>query len=105
MSTPVTVTPAACSGPAVITSAGPEMGVIIAPTPEQAVPVWQLIPSATAQVGLIRRRPALLTVTQRDMPTYCNWLEQFQIAEYSRLTLGLPRHGTCEQVPQFCAAA
>jgi hypothetical protein len=27
------------------------------------------------------------------------------IAEYSRLTLGLPRHGTCEQVPQFCAAA
>jgi hypothetical protein len=28
-----------------------------------------------------------------------------QIAEYSRLTLGLPRHGTCGQVPQFCAAA
>jgi len=26
-------------------------------------------------------------------------------AEYSRLTLGLPRHGTCEQMPQFCAAA
>jgi hypothetical protein len=28
-----------------------------------------------------------------------------QIAEYSRLTLGLPRHGTCEQMPRFCAAA
>jgi hypothetical protein len=28
-----------------------------------------------------------------------------QNAEYSRLTLGLPRHGTCEQMPQFCAAA
>jgi hypothetical protein len=28
-----------------------------------------------------------------------------QIAEYSRSTLGLPRHGTCEQMPQFCAAA
>jgi len=27
------------------------------------------------------------------------------IAEYSRLTLGLPRHGTCERMPQFCAAA
>jgi hypothetical protein len=27
------------------------------------------------------------------------------IAEYSRLTLGLPRHGTCEQMPQFCEAA
>jgi hypothetical protein len=27
------------------------------------------------------------------------------IAEYSRLTLGLPRHGTCEQMRQFCAAA
>jgi hypothetical protein len=26
-------------------------------------------------------------------------------AEYSRLTVGLPRHGTCEQMPQFCAAA
>jgi hypothetical protein len=26
-------------------------------------------------------------------------------AEYSRLTLGLPRHGTCEQMSQFCAAA
>src|SRR5260370_20172885 len=26
-------------------------------------------------------------------------------AEYSRLTLGLPRHGTCEQMPLFCAAA
>jgi hypothetical protein len=26
-------------------------------------------------------------------------------AEYSRLTLGLPRHGTCEQMPEFCAAA
>jgi hypothetical protein len=51
MSTPVTVTPAACSGPAVITSAGPETGVIITPTPEQAVSVWQLIPSAAAQVG------------------------------------------------------
>jgi hypothetical protein len=27
------------------------------------------------------------------------------IAEYSRLTLGLPRHGTCEQMPRFWAAA
>jgi hypothetical protein len=27
------------------------------------------------------------------------------IAEYSRLALGLPRHGTCERMPQFCAAA
>jgi len=27
------------------------------------------------------------------------------IAEYSRLTFGLPRHGACEQMPQFCAAA
>jgi hypothetical protein len=27
------------------------------------------------------------------------------IADYSRLMLGLPRHGTCEQMPQFCAAA
>lgn len=26
-------------------------------------------------------------------------------SEYSRLTLGLPRHGTCEQMPEFCAAA
>ena len=26
-------------------------------------------------------------------------------AEYSRLALGLPRHGTCERMPQFCAAA
>jgi hypothetical protein len=26
-------------------------------------------------------------------------------AEYSRLTLGLPRHGTCEQMPRFCEAA
>jgi len=26
-------------------------------------------------------------------------------AEYSRLTLGLPRHGTCEQMPRFCVAA
>jgi hypothetical protein len=25
-------------------------------------------------------------------------------AEYSRLALGLPRHGTCEQMAQFCAA-
>jgi hypothetical protein len=32
--------------------------------------------------------------------------ERLQIpAEYSRLTLGLPRHGSCEQMPQFCAAA
>jgi hypothetical protein len=28
-----------------------------------------------------------------------------RIAEYSRLALGLPRHGTCERMPQFCAAA
>jgi hypothetical protein len=28
-----------------------------------------------------------------------------QIAEYSRLALGLPRHGTCEQMHRFCAAA
>jgi hypothetical protein len=27
------------------------------------------------------------------------------IAEYSRLTLGLPRQGTCERMPRFCAAA
>ena len=26
-------------------------------------------------------------------------------AEYSRLALGLPWHGTCERMPQFCAAA
>jgi len=26
-------------------------------------------------------------------------------AEYSRLALGLPRHGTCERMPRFCAAA
>jgi hypothetical protein len=26
-------------------------------------------------------------------------------AEYSRLTLGLPRHGTCEQMPRLCAVA
>jgi hypothetical protein len=25
--------------------------------------------------------------------------------DYLRLTLGLPRHGTCEQMPEFCAAA
>jgi len=31
--------------------------------------------------------------------------ELARIAEYSRLTLGLPRHGTCEQMPQFCEAA
>ena len=28
-----------------------------------------------------------------------------QIADHSRLALGLPRHGTCEQMPQICAAA
>ena len=26
-------------------------------------------------------------------------------AEYSRLALGLPRHGTCERMPQLCAVA
>ena len=30
---------------------------------------------------------------------------EFYRAEYSRLALGLPRHGTCERMPQFCAAA
>jgi hypothetical protein len=30
---------------------------------------------------------------------------EFLIADYLRLTLGLPRHGTCEQMPEFCAAA
>jgi hypothetical protein len=33
-----------------------------------------------------------------------SWPDFARIAEYSRFTLGLPRHGTCEQMPQFCAA-
>jgi hypothetical protein len=68
------------------------MGVIITPTPEQAVPVRQLIPWPRPRLAKIRRRPALLAVTQRDMPAYCNWLEQFQIDYLRVLAFGRRLH-------------
>ena len=46
-----------------------------------------------------------MTITECNEQFVINWLQFAQIAEYSRFTLGLPRHGACEQMPQFCAAA
>ncbi len=51
------------------------------------------------------RFEAAVTITECNEQSVTNWLQFAQIAEYSRLTLGLPRHGTCEQMPEFCAAA
>jgi hypothetical protein len=45
------------------------------------------------------------TITVRDWLCRSAGAEFVQIAEYSRLTLGLPRHGTCEQMPRLCAVA
>ncbi len=45
------------------------------------------------------------TITSSDDVSSILILAPKQNAEYSRLALGLPRHGTCERVPQFCAAA
>ncbi len=49
--------------------------------------------------------PEAMSATQSERRGCAPCHRNGQIAEYSRLTLGLPRHGTCEQMPLFCAAA
>ncbi len=46
-----------------------------------------------------------VTRGRRRRPRISAQFNPVQITEYSRLTLGLPRHGTCVQMPWFCAAA
>jgi hypothetical protein len=61
---------------------------------------WAL--SATRSVS---HPAARLGMTQRDERKGALIDQTIHPAEYSRLALGLPRHGTCERMPQFCAAA
>jgi hypothetical protein len=43
--------------------------------------------------------PRTLSRGRRRRPRISAQFNPVQITEYSRLTLGLPRHGTCEQMP------